>query len=74
MYRITVKSTGKYDNAVIGVRYCFFKKSAKDLIDTFASCNCDFTVDKLIRLHSDVFSWSDYEDGDKVFDYYYEKI
>ena len=73
MYRITINSTGKYHNVNTGARYCFTKKSAKDLIDNFTAVECDFIVEKLIRLHDDVFCFSDYDVDDKVFDYYYDK-
>lgn len=66
MYRIKVMSSGKYHNCALGYRYCFRKKTAKDLIDLFSECNADFTVEKLIHLTADIFYWTDYED-DPVF-------
>lgn len=73
MYRINVKSSGKYHNCALGYRYCFRKKTAKDLINLFSECDADFTVEKLIRLTADVFYWTDYED-DPVFTHYFNKM
>lgn len=72
MYRINVKSSGKYHNVALGYRYCFRKKTAKDLIDLFSECESDFTVEKLIRLTADIFYWTDYV-NDTVFTYYLDK-
>lgn len=73
MYCVTVLSAGKYGNVKLGKRYCFTKKSAKGLIDTFTDAKCDFVVEKLIRIHSDVFCFSDYDEDDEVFEHYYDK-
>ena len=72
MYRINVKSSGKDHNVALGYRYCFRKKTAKDLIDLFSECESDFTVEKLIRLTADIFYWTDYV-NDTVFTYYLDK-
>ena len=73
MYRINVKSSGKYHNSALGYRYCFRKKTAKDLIDLFSECEANFTVEKLIRLTADVFYWTNYDENDAVFTYYFNK-
>lgn len=72
MYRIFVLSSGKYHNVTIGHRYCFRKKSAIELINLFSKDECNFYVEKLIRLNSDIFAWSDTDD-DKVLNYFNEK-
>lgn len=73
MYRINILSDGKHHNVVLGYRYCFRKKTAMRLIDTFLKFKCNITVHKLVRLHGDIFCWADEDVGDKVFDYYDEK-
>lgn len=72
MYRINVK--GKYHNSALGYRYCFRKKTAKDLIDLFSEYDADFTVEKLIRLTADIFYWTDYDEDDLVFTHYFNKM
>lgn len=58
MYKVIVKSTGKYNNVALGARYCLTKRSANKLAKTFASCECIFEVYKLVRSHDDIFYWS----------------
>lgn len=58
MYRVTVKTRGKHNNAVLGARYCFTKRSAINLAVTFTRAECEFEVEKLVRLYGDVFAWS----------------
>lgn len=74
MYKIIIKSSGKYHNARVGERYCITKKSAINLIQTFLDCECDIEVEKFVRLHGDIFCWTDDDEGDKVFDYYYDRL
>ena len=59
MYRVVVKTRGKYNNVKLGARYCFTKRSAIDLAVTFESNECEYEVEKFVRLHGDIFSWSD---------------
>ena len=66
MYRVVVKSKGKYGNVVPGARYCFRKKSVASLIALFTVGECDFTAEKLIRIHGDVFCWSDNDISEKI--------
>ena len=68
MYRIKITSKS---HLVPEYRYCFTKKSAMSLISIFIKFGCGVRVEKLIRLHHDIFCWSDEED-DKVFDYFYK--
>ena len=72
MYRAVVKSKGKYNNVVLGARYCFTKRSIIDLAVTFAQVECEFDVEKFTRIHSDVFAWSDSEVSEKIWDKIYE--
>ena len=74
MYRIIIKSSGKYNNARPGERYCFTKKSAIHLIQIFLDHECEIEVEKFVRLHGDVFCWTDYDEDDKVFDYYCNRL
>ena len=73
MYRITVRTTGKYSNVALGPRYCLTKKSAIDLIDTFFDSGCELGLEKFIRIHHDVFCWDTDGYGDKVFDYFFNR-
>ena len=70
MYRINVITDGKYHNVIPGYRYCLRKKDAFRLIDDFFEANCNFEVEKFIRIHSTVFCWSNCDEEDKVFQYY----
>ena len=72
MYRVVVKSKGRYNNAVLGARYCFTKRSVIDLAVTFAREECEFDVEKFTRIHSDVFAWSDSGVSEKIWDKIYE--
>lgn len=68
MYRVIVKSKGKYGNTRPGARYCFRKKSAAELIALFTASECDFTVEKFIRISGDTFCWSDCDISEKIWD------
>lgn len=72
MYRVVVKSKGKYNNVVLGARYCFTKRSVIELATTFAQNECEFDVEKFIRIHSDIFTWSDSGVSEKIWDKIYE--
>jgi hypothetical protein len=74
MYRINIKSPGKYHNVALGYRYCFRKKTAKHLIDLFSENEVEFTFEKFVRLTADVFCWTDYDEDDAVFTYYFDKM
>ena len=66
MYRINVLSTGKYNNVVLGPRYCLFKRTAKRLVNEFSEVDCSLKVSKLIRCSDDVFCWSGGEVEDEI--------
>ena len=72
MYRVVVKSRGKYNNIVLGARYCFTKRSVIELAVMFAQVECEFDVEKFIRIQGDVFAWSDSEDNKKIWDKIYK--
>ena len=57
MYCVSVRDS-KNSGIGIGDRYCFFKRSVKELIEVFNACGCDFRVYKLTRIHGDIFAWS----------------
>ena len=68
MYRVVAKSSGKYNNVTLGARYCFTKNSAATLAALFQSSECDYVVEKFTRLHGDIFSWSENEVSEKVWE------
>lgn len=68
MYRVVVKSRGKHNNASLGARYCFTKRSVIELAVTFAEIECEFEIEKFIRLHGDIFSWSAADVSEKIWD------
>ena len=74
MYRVVVKSKGKYGNVVPGARYCFRKKSAAHLIALFTETECDFTAEKFIRISGDTFCWSNNYISDKIWDMVYNML
>ncbi len=74
MYRVVVKSRGKHNNAVLGARYCFTKRSVIGLAVSFELFKCEYKVEKFVRLHSDVFAWSEIEVSEKIWDKIYENL
>lgn len=72
MYRVVVKSRGKYNNIVLGARYCLTKRSVIDLAVMFARVECEFDVEKFIRIQGDVFTWSDSGVNEKILDKIYK--
>ena len=72
MYKVTVKSRGKYNNIVLGARYCFTKRSVIELAVMFARVECEFDVEKFIRIHGDIFTWSNSEVNEKILDKIYK--
>ena len=74
MYRVVVKSRGKYNNAVLGARYCFTKRSIVSLASNFMANECECSVEKFVRLYSDIFCWSDVEVGSDVWERIYAAL
>lgn len=72
MYRVVVKSKGKYNNVVPGARYCLTKRSVIDLAVTFDLSECDYEIEKFVRLHDDIFAWSGSGVSEKIWDKIYE--
>lgn len=72
MYKVTVKSRGKYNNVVPGSRYCLTKRSVINMAIIFSDVECDFNVEKFIRIHGDVFVWSYSGVNEKVWGKIYE--
>ena len=68
MYRVVVKTCGKYNNVMLGARYCFTKRSVVTLTSEFMASECVCSVEKFVRLHKDIFCWSDVEVGSDVWD------
>lgn len=59
MYKVTVKTRGKHGNAALSARYCLTKRSAVSLAVTFETQECEYEIEKFVRLHGDIFAWSD---------------
>ena len=74
MYRVVIKSRGKYNNVVPGMRYCFTKYSVIDLAVTFSMCECEYDIEKLVRIERDIFSWSSSEVSEKIWDKIYKNL
>ena len=74
MYRVVVKSRGKYNNATLGARYCLTKRSIVSLASNFMSTECECSVEKFVRLYRDIFCWSDVEVGSDVWDRIYDAL
>lgn len=70
MYRVIVTSSGKYDNVALGARYCLTKRTAINLAVMFDDVECEYEVEKFVRLNKDIFYWSDGEVGKK----FWEKV
>lgn len=68
MYRVVVKSRGKYNNTVLGARYCFTKRSVVELAALFTVLECEFEVEKLTHIHGDIFCWSTSEVSGKIWE------
>lgn len=66
MYRVVVKTVGKYNNVILGTRYCFTKKSAAKLAARFYMSECDYEIEKFVHIHDDVFCWSKAQVSSKV--------
>ena len=74
MYKVTIKSRGKYDNATLCARYCLTRRSAIRLTALFVEEECDLTVEKWIRMHGDTFCWSESEVSEVFWDKVYKII
>lgn len=74
MYRVIVKNSGKYNNVVLGARYCFTKRSIIDLVAQFMAVECECKVEKLVRIHHDIFCWSDVVVGSDIWSRIYDTI
>lgn len=67
MYRVVVKSRGKNNNATLGARYCFTKRSIINLAVTFESSECEYDIEEFVHIHRDIFCWSNAID-EKIWD------
>ena len=74
MYRVVAKSKGKYNNVVLGARYCFTKKSAARIAALFQIDGCEYSIETFTRLHGDVFMWSQNEVSAKVWEKMWEIV
>lgn len=74
MYRVVVKSVGKYNNAALGARYCFTKRSVIKLATYFMSMKCECKIEKFVRLYDDVFCWSDIDFNSNIWTKIYNAL
>ena len=74
MYRVVVKDKGKYNNVLPGMRYCFTKRSVIDLAVSFELYECEYEVEKFIRLYNDIFCWSNSGVSEKIWDKIYKNL
>lgn len=74
MYKVTIKTRGKYNNVVPGARYCLTKRSAIGLAVTLAKVECEFDVEKWTHIHRDIFCWSDSEVSEAFWDKFYKIV
>jgi hypothetical protein len=58
MYRVVVKSRGKDNNVPLGEIYCRTKRSVIDLAVTLESCECEYEIEKFVRIYRGIFGWS----------------
>lgn len=65
MYRVTVNTSGRYDNVTLGARYCFTRKTAINLANLFFGDDCGVTIEKFIHC-GDAFVWSDAWEETKI--------
>lgn len=49
MYKVNVKSAGKYYDVVLGERYIFSKRNARKVIANFLDFGCEVEVTKLLK-------------------------
>lgn len=74
MYRVVTKDRGKYNNVVVGARYCFTKRSAASLMANFMSVECECEVEKLVRISKDIFCWSEAEVDSDIWNRIYDAL
>ena len=67
MYRINVKSCGKYHNVTLGIRYCIGKKTVLRLVNLMDAHECEYTVEKFVRLTRKEWAWSEDEAYEAIF-------
>jgi len=67
MYRITVNTSGEYGNVALGARYCLTRKTAIKLANLYFKCDYGITIEKLICIHGDIFTWSDVFQRTEIF-------
>ena len=59
MYKIVIKSCGKYHNVQLGSIYCLTKKETRELAKHLFENECDFVIEKWIHCYGTVFCWSE---------------
>jgi hypothetical protein len=59
---------------MLGARYCFTKRSIVTLTSEFMASECECSVEKFVRIHKDIFCWSDAEVGSDVWDKIYDAL
>lgn len=66
MYKVTVKTSGEYNNVVIGSRYCFTKKAVKKLVRLFLDVKYELEVEQFVYIGDGVFLWTDCLTNEKL--------
>lgn len=61
MYKVSIKSKGKYGNWTLGDRYYLFTKDAIKFIALAISEECEIEYFKFVRLYSFAYCWSSAE-------------
>lgn len=62
MYKVEIKSRGKYGNWELGERYILGKRNAEKVIKLALDDNCEIVVERLICCGLGIFCWSDDHD------------
>ena len=57
MYKVEILTSGKYNNVMVGNRYCFTRRETQKMVNAFLELGCELDVTKLIRCGGTVFCW-----------------
>lgn len=61
MYKVSIKSKGKYGNWTLGDRYFLFAKDAIEFIALAITEECEIEYFKFVRLYRFIYCWSSTE-------------
>ena len=69
MYRLVVRSSGKYNYTALGsYYYCLTKNSVIKLARFFHQGECDYEIEKFTHVCDITFTWSASKVSDKIWD------